>query len=72
MFGKFPSTSRGLLAPQAAALGIVILAAQGVPASATSDATIRPFKVHVTDAALVDLRRRIAATRWPDKETVAD
>jgi len=72
MFGKFPSTSRGLLAPQAAALGIVILAAQGVPASATSDATIRPFKVHVPDAALVDLRRRIAATRWPDKETVAD
>jgi len=72
MFGKFPSSSRSLLAPQAAALGIVILAAQGVPASATSDATIRPFKVHVTDAALVDLRRRIAATRWPDKETVAD
>jgi len=72
MFGKFPSSSRGLLAPQAAALGIVILAAQGVPASATSDATIRPFKVHVPDAALVDLRRRIAATRWPDKETVAD
>src|SRR5262244_1636036 len=72
MFGKFPSSSRSLLAPQAAALGIVILAAQGVPASATSDATIRPFKVHVPDAALVDLRRRIAATRWPDKETVAD
>jgi pimeloyl-ACP methyl ester carboxylesterase len=28
--------------------------------------------MHISDAALADLRRRIAATRWPDKETVAD
>ncbi len=34
--------------------------------------TIRPFHVHVSDAALADLRQRIAATQWPDKETVAD
>lgn len=34
--------------------------------------TIRPFRVHIPQEALVDLRRRIAATRWPDKETVAD
>src|SRR5882762_8230352 len=33
---------------------------------------IRPFRVNVPQAALDDLRRRIAATRWPDKETVAD
>jgi pimeloyl-ACP methyl ester carboxylesterase len=33
---------------------------------------IRPFRVNVPDAALTDLRRRIAATRWPEKETVAD
>jgi pimeloyl-ACP methyl ester carboxylesterase len=33
---------------------------------------VRPFRVHVPDAALVDLRRRIAATRWPDRETVTD
>jgi pimeloyl-ACP methyl ester carboxylesterase len=33
---------------------------------------IRPFKVKVPQAALNDLRRRIADTRWPDKETVAD
>jgi hypothetical protein len=37
-----------------------------------TDLTIRPFQVHVPDEDLVDLRRRIAATRWPDKETVAD
>jgi pimeloyl-ACP methyl ester carboxylesterase len=33
---------------------------------------IRPFQVDVADEALDDLRRRILATRWPEKETVAD
>ena len=33
---------------------------------------VRPFHVNIPDEALADLRRRIAATRWPDKETVAD
>ena len=33
---------------------------------------IRPFRVNVPDEQLVDLRRRIAATRWPDQETVTD
>jgi pimeloyl-ACP methyl ester carboxylesterase len=36
------------------------------------DRSIRPFKVQVSQAGLDDLRRRIAETRWPDKETVAD
>jgi hypothetical protein len=30
---------------------------------------MRPFQVRIPEEALVDLRRRIAATRWPDKET---
>jgi pimeloyl-ACP methyl ester carboxylesterase len=34
--------------------------------------TIRPFRIDVPEEALVDLRRRVAATRWPEKETVAD
>ena len=39
----------------------------------TESATaIRPFTVDVPDEALDDLRRRIAATRWPSKELVAD
>jgi pimeloyl-ACP methyl ester carboxylesterase len=42
------------------------------PRAAAEDDSIRPFLVHVPDETLVDLRRRIAATRWPDKETVAD
>jgi pimeloyl-ACP methyl ester carboxylesterase len=33
---------------------------------------IRPFHVDIPDEALEDLRRRIAATNWPDKETVHD
>ncbi len=34
--------------------------------------TLRPFRVSVPEEALVDLRKRIAATRWPDRETVPD
>jgi epoxide hydrolase-like protein len=33
---------------------------------------IRPFQVRIPEEALVDLRSRIAATRWPEKEPVAD
>ena len=33
---------------------------------------IRPFQVEVPDEALEDLRRRVAATNWPEKETVTD
>jgi pimeloyl-ACP methyl ester carboxylesterase len=38
----------------------------------TTPAAIRPFRVNVAEEALVDLRRRIAATRWPTKELVSD
>lgn len=33
---------------------------------------IRPFHIDIPDDALEDLRRRIAATQWPEKETVSD
>jgi pimeloyl-ACP methyl ester carboxylesterase len=36
------------------------------------DASIRPFSYHATDDELADLKRRIAATRWPERETVND
>ena len=44
------------------------------PPSATGpdDTSVRPFRVAVDREALVDLRRRLAATRWPSAETVAD
>jgi hypothetical protein len=33
---------------------------------------VRPFRIDVSKADLLDLRRRVAETRWPDKETVSD
>src|SRR5438094_237016 len=44
---------------------------QGSNQSADKNA-IRPFHVNVPEAELTELRRRIAATRWPEKETVSD
>jgi pimeloyl-ACP methyl ester carboxylesterase len=38
----------------------------------TDTKTIRPFRINVPQAALDDLRHRITATRWPEKETVTD
>ena len=40
--------------------------------AAEASDTVRPFRAQVPESALADLKRRIAATRWPDKETVAD
>jgi pimeloyl-ACP methyl ester carboxylesterase len=40
--------------------------------AATSDTSVRPFQVNVPDGAIEDLHRRIAATRWPSRELVAD
>jgi pimeloyl-ACP methyl ester carboxylesterase len=39
---------------------------------APEGAAVRPFRAHVSDDALGDLRRRLRATRWPDEQTVAD
>ncbi len=38
----------------------------------STETEIRPFRVDMPDEALADLRRRIAATRWPSRELVAD
>jgi len=62
-------TRRTLLATTA-----VVGAATLMPTSlmAASASSIRPFTIHFPDDALADLRRRILATRWPERETVAD
>jgi hypothetical protein len=41
-------------------------------ATISAQFAIRPFRVDMPEEALADLRRRIVATRWPDKETVSD
>ncbi|MEX3689951.1 epoxide hydrolase family protein [Paraburkholderia sp. BR14263] len=40
--------------------------------AAGDPSSIRPLRVHVPEAALTDLRRRIVATQWPERETVDD
>jgi pimeloyl-ACP methyl ester carboxylesterase len=79
-------TWRSFLATSAAAnaFGLVLFAApsyaQTVPAAdaeasviaTAEDNAIRPFHNNIPEEALVDLRRRIAATRWPERETVTD
>jgi len=42
------------------------------PAPAAASDAIRPFRINVPEEDLVDLRRRVLATRWPDRETVND
>ncbi len=37
-----------------------------------TDKAIRPFEVHMPEENLADLQQRIAATRWPPQELVAD
>ena len=71
MSEKSSSARRSVFTASAVALGIS-LAGLSISAPAIADTAIRPFQVHVPEAALTDLRRRIAETRWPDKETVTD
>jgi pimeloyl-ACP methyl ester carboxylesterase len=40
--------------------------------AAIGNTAIRPFQYHCPDAKLVELRKRIAATQWPERETVGD
>src|SRR5262249_29927931 len=63
-------TRRSILAASAAAGAFSLLPTHFAPAA--DDTTVRPFKINVPEEQVVDLRRRIAATRWPDRETVAD
>ena len=58
----------------AGAFGLALFAGStpAVLAADPASAAIRPYKIHVDEAELVDLKQRIAHTRWPDKETVAD
>ena len=70
MSATFSPSRRSVLA-SAAAVGAVGLL-YGQPISASEGNAIRPFSVKIPEEALVDLRRRITATQWPDRETVKD
>ncbi len=55
-----------------ATLGIAVASAASLlpsqMAAAPAGDAIRPFRIDVPDEALIDLRRRLAATRWPERE----
>jgi epoxide hydrolase-like protein len=59
-----------------AALGIAAVGAASLfpayPAAAATSDEIRPFRIKVPEEQLVDLRRRLNATKWPERETVRD
>jgi pimeloyl-ACP methyl ester carboxylesterase len=71
MTDHLPSASRRAFLGASATAGALTLVSPQL-AAADTGATIRPFRVSVPEEAVVDLRRRIAATRWPDRETVGD
>jgi pimeloyl-ACP methyl ester carboxylesterase len=74
MFSDQPGPSRRALIVTSIAGGVLAMAdpisAQAAPSPEA--ASIRPFQFHASDEALSDLRRRIAATKWPEQEPVAD
>ncbi|NRQ16677.1 epoxide hydrolase family protein [Ensifer sesbaniae] len=65
-----------ILLPPLAAYAAGASSAGGAPivaaAKPAADESIRPFQFHASDVALADLKQRIAATRWPDRELVND
>src|SRR4026209_1829001 len=67
-FSSFPR--RELLAAVAATGAASLLPANSAFAMKRTD--IQPFKVAIPEEQLVDLRLRLAATRWPTKELVED
>jgi hypothetical protein len=51
--------------------GVTMLGTAAAPVL-SGDTSIRPFKFKASNEALMDLRRRVAGTKWPDRETVTD
>ena len=72
-----PSPTRRQVLATTAAAGTLGVGLSGIFGDAQADEAaganaVRSFRVNVPEEALVDLRRRLAATRWPDQETVRD
>ena len=67
-----PSPTRRELLAATAAAGAISMLPGTLHAAATGSDAIRPFQVNFPQEELDDLRRRVAATRWPERETVTD
>ena len=66
-----PNRRTVLAAAGAFSLAAATSARAAAPASEGAE-EIRPFRIEIPQEALVNLRRRIAATQWPERETVTD
>jgi hypothetical protein len=64
----------GIIVVGAVILGLLFVSGitEGPSALERDETTIRPFRIDIPQAELDELRRRVLATRWPDKETVTD
>jgi len=75
MFSISSNTSRREVLAATAAGGAALVLSSGLAEAALAEGgagAIRPFRIDVPEADLADLRRRLAATRWPERETVND
>jgi pimeloyl-ACP methyl ester carboxylesterase len=65
-----PIMHEPLFAVAAAGVGGVLPGS--LRAATVASHSVRPFAVHIPEADIAELRQRITATRWPDRETVED
>ena len=73
--GSPAPTRRSMLAASAVGVavgGLLVGAAEAETDVGSAAAAIRPFRASIPQPAIDDLRRRIAMTRWPERETVSD
>ena len=70
--GLLALAAGGALVPTIGAGSALAQADSVEPRKATDAVAVEPFRVSVSQAAIDDLRRRLTATRWPDRETVGD
>jgi pimeloyl-ACP methyl ester carboxylesterase len=72
-FGRFLFSAPSVAETPRSGGAEVVTGSRQLTEAATPDGdSIRPFYVHVSEKAVVDLRRRITATNWPERETVMD
>jgi len=77
---KSPITTKSSITKREFVAAALAVGASGIPAADAasaqsawpSEAPVRPFRMSFPDEALAELRRRVTATRWPDKEQVED
>ena len=66
-----PASTRREVLAASAAVGAATLLPERLATAADGDTT-QPFQINIAEEQLVDLRRRINATKWPEQETVTD